>query len=64
MAQVKKIILVLSKFGGITEVCYDSPISIERAEKEIVDSIHFMWVLELTNGKKIKYVYGKRQKAL
>lgn len=61
MERVRKIVLVLSKLGGVTEITYDNPISIERAETEIIDDSHYLWVLELTNGKKIRYVYGKRQ---
>ena len=62
MARVRKITLVLSKLGGVTEITYENPISIERAETEIVDDSHYLWILELTNNKKIRYVYGKRQK--
>ena len=62
MVKVRKITLVLSKFGGVTEITYDNPITIQKAESEIKDDSHYLWVLELTNGKKIRYVFGKRQR--
>ncbi|HCE46845.1 MAG TPA: hypothetical protein DET40_25135 [Lentisphaeria bacterium] len=62
MVRARKIVLVLSKFGGVTEVTYENPITIQKAESEIIDDSHYLWVLELTNGKKIRYVYGKKQR--
>jgi len=62
MERVRKIVLVLSKLGGVCEISYDKPIPIEQAEKEIIDDSHYLWILELTDGKKRKYYYGKKQK--
>lgn len=60
MSQVKKITLIMSKYGGVTEVEYDPPIDMAIA-LGIIDSTHLLWVLEMTSGERIKYLYGKRQ---